>query len=379
MRDVAERESFDMGKWLMPHTFENDFLFNPSPRDFTVEEIPLYPFSGSGEHLILKVRKKSLSTWEMLDILSSQIGLRRREIGYAGLKDKHAMTIQYISLPVSYEEKMSSFSHENIKILDMFRHDNKIRTGHLKGNRFRLRFKKVLGIQRDKIDSTLDWIEKNGLPNYFGTQRFGRDGVNWLEGRDLAIGRKKMRDRKMREFLISSYQSYLFNGWLSRRVEICRLLEDFTPEETENILSLPASTLAGARKQKSFFRILGGDLMMHYPYGRLFEAEETYDESIRMASKDISVTGLLPGRRVSRASGGAGEIEKPFDDERISERGSRRYAWIFPHSIERRYIPEKAHYELEFTLPKGSYATVVADMLRGRYGSVAEDMENRGR
>ncbi|MCB4759157.1 MAG: tRNA pseudouridine(13) synthase TruD [Sulfurovum sp.] len=155
-------------KLIYPLNIKNEFLFNASSRDFTVEEIPLYEFSGEGEHLVLKIRKKEMTTWEMLDAISTHLGIRRRDIGYAGLKDKHAMTIQYISLPIKFETKMTTFTHEKIKILDTFCHHNKIRIGHLKGNYFEIRLKKVLGVQKDKLNSVLKWIKANGVPNYFG-------------------------------------------------------------------------------------------------------------------------------------------------------------------------------------------------------------------
>jgi len=118
---------------IYPLNIKNEFHFNSSPRDFTVEEIPLYEFTGEGEHLILKVRKKEMTTWEMLDAISNHVGIRRRDMGYAGLKDKHAMTIQYISVMAIHEEKLKAFTHDKIKILDTVRHNNKIRVGHLKG------------------------------------------------------------------------------------------------------------------------------------------------------------------------------------------------------------------------------------------------------
>ena len=350
--------------WLMPIAHKNRFIFNPSPRDFTVEEIPLYDFSGEGEHLILKIRKKELTTWEMLDILSTHLGIKKREIGYAGLKDKHAMTIQYVSIMAIHASRLESFSHPQIKILDKIRHANKIRIGHLKGNRFHLRFKKVLGIQKEMLDSVLVWIKKHGVPNYFGYQRFGNYGDNWEEGRKILSGELKIRDRKSKEFLISAYQSYLFNNWLSKRIESCKLLEEFSESETERILKLPNGTLDGTKKQDNFFKILKGDLLMHYPYGRIFYAEEVLEESKRFILRDLSVTGLLPGKKVKLAEGSAREIEQSFDEE-IRENGSRRYAWIFPTDIQKKYIPEKAHYELGFFLPKGCYATNVVDMLRG--------------
>ncbi|WP_295420740.1 tRNA pseudouridine(13) synthase TruD [Sulfurovum sp.] len=351
-------------KLIYPLNVKNEFVFSSSPRDFTVEEIPLYEFTGEGEHLVLKVRKKEMTTWEMIDAISSHIGLRRRDIGYAGLKDKHAMTIQYISLPAKLEEKLSTFSHEKIKILETTRHNNKIRVGHLKGNRFSIRLKKVLGVQKDKLDSVLKWIKNNGVPNYFGNQRFGTNGNNWEDGKKLIEGRLKMRDRKTREFLMGSYQSYLFNQWLCKRMELNLLLEKFSEEETAQVLKLPKGSLAGTKSQANFFKLLEGDLMMHYPYGRLFEVEELSKEAERFSTKDIAPTGLIPGSKTKRASGAARLIEAQFDEE-MKLYGARRYAWIRVTEIKKNYVEEKAHYELSFALPKGAYATNVLDVLRG--------------
>lgn len=349
---------------IYPLHNKNEFVFNPSPRDFTVEEIPLYEFSNEGEHLILKIRKKELTTWEMLDVISGYIGIKRREIGYAGLKDKHAMTIQSISIPYKYKEALEDFTHEKIKILEMTQHNNKIRVGHLKGNRFHIRLKKVLGVQKNKLDSVLKWIKSNGIPNYFGNQRFGTDGSNWQDGKKILEGTLKIRDRKTREFLIGSYQSYLFNAWLSKRIEISLLLEKFSEVEVESFLELESGTLHGTKEQTNFFKLLEGDLMMHYPHGRVFYVEDLATETARFTAKDIAPTGLLAGVKVKRSQGAAASIESKYDIG-TKESGARRYAWIFPTDIESRYIEERAHYELIFTLPKGSYATNLLDVLRG--------------
>jgi len=353
-------------KLLYPLNISNEFVFNSSPRDFTVEEIPLYEFTGEGEHLILQVRKKELTTWEMIDIISNHLGIKRRDIGYAGLKDKHAMTIQYISLLAKDAANIENFNHEKIKILSTIKHNNKIRVGHLKGNRFHIRLKKVLGVQKDKLDSVLKWIKANGVPNYFGNQRFGTDGNNWVDGQKIIEGKLKIRDRKTKEFLIGSYQSYLFNHWLSKRIEISLLLEKFSEEESEAVLGLEKGTLRGTKAQANFFKLLEGDLMMHYPYGRVFFVEDLATEAERFATKDIAPTGLLAGTKVKRAISSAGEIEEEFDKE-TKQNGARRYAWIQVEKIEKKYIPEKAHYELSFFLPKGSYATNVLDVLRGSF------------
>ena len=351
-------------KLIYPLNVKNEFVFNSSARDFTVEEIPLYAFTGEGEHLILQIRKKDMTTWEMLDVISNHLGIRRRDMGYAGLKDKHAMTIQYISILAIHEEKLKHFSHDKIKILTTTRHNNKIRVGHLKGNRFKIRLKKVLGIQKDKLDSVLKWIKDNGVPNYFGKQRFGIGGNNWEEGKKLMDGTLKMRDKKTKEFLMGAYQSYLFNHWLSKRMELNLLLGKFSESQTEEILHLPKDALLGTKTQENFFKLVEGDVMMHYPYGRLFNVENLEEEAKRFQANDIAPAGLLCGKKTKRAKSIAGILEAPYDEE-INLNGTRRYAWIQVSDIDNNYVEEKAHYELSFVLPKGSYATNVLDVLRG--------------
>lgn len=350
---------------LYPVKVKNNFIFNPSSRDFIVDEIPLYEFSGEGEHLVLHVRKKDMTTWEMITALAKYLKIKQRDIGYAGLKDKHAMTMQYVSLLAKdNEEKLKTFNHDKIKILGTYRHNNKIRIGHLKGNHFKVRLKKVLGVQRDKLDSVLKWIKANGVPNYFGNQRFGTDGNNWQEGKAIVEGTLKIRDKKTRTFLLNAYQSYLFNCWLSKRIELSLLLENFSEAEVEKLFQLPEGSLKGIKAQPQFFKLLEGDLMMHYPYGRVFELESLSNEAERFAEFNIAPTGLLAGKRVSRVTKTAELIEKNYDKE-IAENGARRYAWIAVTDIKKNYVEEKAHYELAFTLPKGCYATNVLDVLRG--------------
>ncbi|KIM07892.1 MAG: pseudouridine synthase [Sulfurovum sp. FS06-10] len=349
---------------LYPVKVKNNFIFNATSRDFIVDEIPLYEFSGEGEHLVLHVRKKDMTTWEMITDIAKYLKIKQRDIGYAGLKDKNAMTMQYISLSIKHEEQLKGFNHEKIKILGYYRHNNKIRVGHLKGNHFKVRLKKVLGIQKDKLDSVLKWIKANGVPNYFGNQRFGNYGDNWKEGKAILEGTLKMRDKKTRTFLINAYQSYLFNNWLSKRIELSMLLESFSESDAEKVFELPSGSLTGTKAQPQFFKLLEGDLMMHYPFGRVFELESMEEEAKRFSEFDIAPSGLLAGKRVSRTTKTAGLIEANYDEE-ISEDGARRYAWIAVTDIKKTYVEEKAHYELEFTLPKGSYATNVLDVLRG--------------
>lgn len=334
-----------------------DFHFKQSPRDFVVDEIPLYEFSGEGEHLILQVRKKSLSTSEMIGQIARYLGIKNKEIGYAGLKDKHAMTKQYISLHKKYEEALENFNHENIKILSKTYHNNKIRIGHLKGNRFYIKVKKVNPTSAAKIDEALKNIQNAGMPNYFGYQRFGNDGDNHILGEKLAKGDARERNPRVKKLLINAYQSHLFNLWLSRRLEINSLVSSFEAKEISELLNMPNDEVLKMKAQKHPFKLITGDAMEHYPHGKLFEYEGSPEDLQRFNDRAISVTGLLCGKKVKNATGLAGEIEKAFDDE-INADGARRYAWVYPTEIEGRFNQVEAQYEMNFTLPKGSYATV---------------------
>ena len=344
-----------------------DFYFRHSPRDFVVEEIPLYPFSGEGAHLILKVRKKNLTTF------SAYFNIKEKEIGYAGLKDKNALTIQHISLPYHLvKSKLESFSSPHIKILDSYLHNNKLKIGHLKGNNFFVRLKKLDKLNLQKITQVLKKMEIFGIPNYFGYQRFGRDGKNFLEGKEIVANTKICRSKKMRDFLISAYQSYLFNQWLSVRINLSQIIQttpitlinkalrtylktDAIPLEFQD-----ATFCQSLKSQPHFFKMLSGDCLCHYPFGKNFILEKDDDlsaESRRFLEAKTSITGLLSGVKMQTSGGVAGFFENLFIDSRIKSIGQRRYAWIFPLDINLTYKEESAHGELSFFLPKGAYAT----------------------
>jgi tRNA pseudouridine13 synthase len=349
--------------------------FMPTPKDFVVTEIPLYEFSGEGEHLIIQFRKKNLTTWEALEILSNTLGCKVRDIGYAGLKDKNAMTIQYISLHKKFEARLNDFNHPSIKILSTTYHNNKIRTGHLKGNKFFIRLKRINKTNNRKIGSVLQQIANQGIPNYFGHQRFGIDGKNHLKAIEILNGNLKIRNKKEKEFILNAYQSHLFNDWLSLRVQNSRLINEFEPKEISSMIGIEAKELKSIKAQPHFFKIFDGELMHHYPYGKLFELEDIDNEATRFHERDIVPTGLLGGKKVKRASGLAQSFEEKFDistihGEKVNSllNGTRRYAWIYPDNIDSVYKDKDNHLELNFALPKGSYATVFIEQLLNNIG-----------
>ncbi|WP_299546570.1 tRNA pseudouridine(13) synthase TruD [uncultured Helicobacter sp.] len=346
-----------------------EFYFKQSPRDFVVEEVPLYPFSGDGAHLVLKLRKKNLTTFETLKILSNHLGIKEKDIGYAGLKDKNALTIQYISLPHFIKDKLEDFTHPEIKILDSNFHHNKIKIGHLKGNKFFIRIKKLSSLNAQKIVQVVESIKQFGIPNYFGYQRFGIDGKNYLQGKEIIESKRRLRDKKMQNFLISAYQSFLFNLWLSLRIDFSHIIATHSGKELSKALEIYAKTNAiptcfkdqgycnALKKQKHPFRLLEGDLLCHYPFGKHFILENLERESLRFLQKDLAPTGLLSGKKVMFAEGCAEFFERQFLDSNILNAGQRRYAWVFPQNLEFYYKTEEAQGELCFFLPKGAYAT----------------------
>ena len=335
---------------------EIDVYFKQSKDDFIVTEVPLYQFSGDGEHIVIKIRKKDLTTWSALEIIASDFGCKSRDIGYAGLKDKNAMTIQYLSIHKKFEEKIDNFEHPKIKILEKTYHNNKIKIGHLKGNKFFIRLKRVSPLHKTKIESALEQIATFGIPNYFGFQRFGNDGDNYLKGKDIIDKKLKEKNRKLKQMYINAYQSYLFNAWLSKRIEVSKLINNFKADEISTKIDLDAKSIKNIQKQKHPFKILQGDIFNHYPYGKLFYVENIDEESDKFYNRDRVPTGLLAGTKTKIALDDALKFETEFIKE-TQENGARRFAWIFPTNIESEYKEEKAWFELNFELPKGSYAT----------------------
>ena len=342
---------------------EIDVYFKQSKDDFIVTEVPLYEFSGDGEHMVLKIRKKDLTTWDALEIISTTIGCKTRDIGYAGLKDKNAMTIQHISIHKNYEEQIDQFEHPQIKILEKTYHNNKIKIGHLKGNKFFIRLKRVQQLHQRKIEAALTQIAVNGMPNYFGYQRFGLDGDNYKKGKEVIEGTLKVRNRKLRDMYVNAYQSMLFNSWLSKRIEISKLINNFKADEIASTVGLEADTIKELQQQEHPLKVLKGDVFSHYPYGRLFYVEDVAEESEKFFKHDRVPTGLLAGKKTKFAIDDALQFEEPYN-QNTNQDGGRRFAWIFPSNISSEYKEEKNWFELNFELPKGSYATeLISELL----------------
>ena len=344
--------------------------FSKNSDDFVVREIPLYAFSGHGEHLIVEICKKDMTTQEALHALSEVSGVKMRDFGYAGLKDKQGMTTQFISMPRKFESMLANFSHEKMKILSLSAHDNKLRIGHLKGNSFFIRLKKVMPSEAAKLEQAVRNVGDTGYPNYFGYQRFGKYGDNAQSGLELlksgTVNGKKSKNPKLNDFLISAYQSDLFNRWLSKRVEISRFAQDFSLSELAQIYPyLGGENLKNLKSQKRFFKLIEGEVLGHYPHGKCFLCEDLDAEGSRFDARDITSCGLIVGAKAYEAQGAAKVVEDEIfaqaNEYKAKMTGSRRFAWCYLEDTSYKYNEEKAHFMINFTLQKGSYATVVLE------------------
>lgn len=160
------------------------------PEDFLVEEIPLYDPCGEGEHIYMLVEKREMSTLQLVQIVASHFGVRRDAVGYAGLKDKHAITRQVISVhvPGKKPEDFPSFTHPKIGVVWTDLHTNKLRRGHLRGNRFSIRVRGVPATAALNTERVLRSLATHGVPNRLGEQRFGHYQNNHLIGRAIILG-----------------------------------------------------------------------------------------------------------------------------------------------------------------------------------------------
>jgi len=315
---------------------EMDFKFVQNPTDFVVDEIALGEFSGKGNFLILLVKKTEMTTWDMVATFAEYLRIPAQKISYAGLKDKHATTTQYISVDIRHEKTLKRFKNSQIKILKTFKHNKNIRMGDLKGNRFSINLQYVDSMEAGKIEKLARKIAKNGLPNYFGYQRFGRDGDSIKQAREMIKGDLFIADSKVKKFLISIYQSTFFNEWLRERV------------------------IKSREENDGKFILLNGDVYISKD-SKLSTPKIMPTRDFE--SKKLIPTGLLCGRDTFRARYDAREIEKEYDDEFLQDKGYRREALIFPKEIKCKFDKKYSVLNITFELPKGSYATVFLEAI----------------
>ncbi len=324
------------------------------PEDFVVEELPAYPLSGTGEHLYLRVEKTGHTTVHVVRELARHLGVPDKQIGVAGLKDRHAVTTQWLSVPAKLEGRLEGFAPSGVRLLERTRHGNKLGIGHLRGNRFTVRVRGAAGAA-ERAAGTLSQLARLGVPNYFGSQRFGLGGLNAEEGLRVMRGESRLRDPRLTRFLVSSVQSLLFNRFVSERL-------------TRGV----------------FDRLLEGDMAKKHDTGGVFRVEDAAHESGRALRGEVSATGTLFGRKVTPLTGEAGELERVAlaaygltPEAFRSRKGDRRLTRVF--LTDPILKANDDGYTVAFELPKGSFATSVLRELVGDGVDVQEtDLQEDG-
>ncbi|MBF0285584.1 MAG: tRNA pseudouridine(13) synthase TruD [Magnetococcales bacterium] len=313
-----------------------------SLEDFRVEELRPEPLSGEGEHWILRIEKRGLTTDQAAQWLAAACGCRREGIGHAGLKDRQGVTVQDLSVHLPGKSLPSLAPPPGLTLLTVDRHHRKIRPGHLAGNRFVVRLRGVEG-ERGRGEEAAAWLLRHGVPNYFGEQRFGRDGDNAAQGRRLLSGERMPRlDRHQRGILLSAVRSELFNDVLAERI-----------------------------RRGWFTRLLPGDVAQLEGRSACFRVEDAGVEGERFQRGEIHPTGPLFGKGLMSPTGEPGALEEAVGGTAAQTlaqladaglEGARRALRILPKGFEMAWEGEDLL--LRFDLPRGAYATTLLRELR---------------
>lgn len=311
-----------------------------APEDFFVEELPGFEASGAGEHLLLTVEKRGMNTAFAARRIAAWAGVDESAIGYAGLKDRHAVTRQRFTvwLPKKIAPDLEALQSDDLRVLEHAWHARKLPRGALTGNRFVLVLRDVEG-ERAAIETRLQAIASQGVPNYFGEQRFGRGGNNVQQAVAMFAGRRVKREE--RTMLLSAARSELFNRVLAARVE------------------------AG-----NWNAALDGEVWMLDGSRSVFGPEAFTDElQARLAAFDIHPTGPLWGEGELRSTDASRDLELAAMQgdtatrlrnglERAGLKQERRALRLRPDAIAWRWLDDGA-LELAFALPPGCYATTL--------------------
>lgn len=330
------------------------------PEDFRVDEIPAYLPSGQGDHRYVRIEKRNLSTPEAVSMIARCAEAKERDIGSAGLKDKYAITTQWLSLPKQSRPASEWKLPENLRVLEESLHQNKLRTGHLHGNRFTIRLVGVCADAPRLLPALLERLRRGTL-NAFAEQRFGRDGQNIQSALDWLKDPRGLRGPKARflsKFYPSVIQSELFNRYLHARLN----------HGEEHLLS--------------------GEIVRLEGTGSNFMVEDLECEQARFERGELHPQGPIFGPRMRPAKADALALEQQVLDQvglTTSELdqlgahapGTRRDVWLKLADLEASFGPrdddaaattDDSCVRLSFSLPAGSYAThVVRELTHGAW------------
>lgn len=311
---------------------------------FVVEEIPAYLPCGEGEHCLALIEKRGLTTPQALQRLCRLVGQSPERAGYAGLKDKAGVTRQWVSLQGASPEQLRGVSEPDLRVLEAGLHRNKLRPGHARGNRFTLTLKGVHPDALPRAQAILARLRQQGLPNFYGEQRFGKHGDNAAQGLRLLRQEAPLpRDRMQRRLLVSALQSHLFNQTLSQRM----------------------------RAAGGLGLLLGGEVLQRTDSGGLFVSEDRETDQRRLTQGEVVITGPICGPRMPLP--GEGSAARALEEQVFSSagvtpqsfsllgrlaRGGRRPLSV-PLEQPTAELSPAGELVLRFSLPSGSYATVL--------------------
>lgn len=325
-------------------------IIRTHPEDFQVDEIPVFEPSGQGEHVFLHIKKTGENTDWVAGQLAKIAGVTRRDVSYAGMKDRNAVTTQWFSIwmPGRDAPDWQAGLPDSVEVLDETRHDRKLKRGTLKGNRFKLTIRNFAG-DKEELKASVNRIVEQGVPNYFGEQRFGRVsadqdvGYNVSSAEQWFKGEFKVKNRQKRSIYLSAARSWIFNHVLSTRV-----------------------------KEATWNKAIQGDVFMLQGTKSIF-TETVSDEIIKRVDKqEIHPTGVLWGKGDLLSDDGIAELETSISNqfaclceglEKHSLKQERRALRLSVADLS--YTFEGANAEqpdvvsLNFSLPVGAYATTV--------------------
>ncbi len=368
--------------------------------DFEVEELPLYPASGTGEHVFLEIEKRGIPTREAVNRIARAAGVNPEAFGVAGLKDARAVTRQRVSVAGVDAKKLLGLEIPGVRVLSAERHTNKLRTGHLAGNRFRIRVRDVGHGAAEYARATLEILARRGVPNRFGEQRFGERGDGHLAGAalvrgehdeflSLVLGRPSERDPPAVHRSREAYEK----GDLDAAI---RALPPHRRDERRCLVALargkkPAQAARAMPKRLRLFlisalqshlfnqvldarlpdldRLEPGDLAWKHDSGAVFKVEDLEAENARAARFEVSPSGPMFGYKMIEPEGRPGEVEAKV----LAEAGLTRESFRRPGGLKAKGVRRPLRVPLgeadvtedgpdlvlTFALPPGSYATVV--------------------
>ncbi|XTZ39218.1 tRNA pseudouridine(13) synthase TruD [Salmonella enterica] len=331
-------------------------VLKANPEDFVVVEDLGFAPDGEGEHILVRILKTGCNTRFVADALAKFLKIHAREVSFAGQKDKHAVTEQWLCarVPGNGMPDLSAFTLEGCKVLEYARHKRKLRLGALQGNNFTLVLREVG--KREDVEARLQAIAEKGVPNYFGAQRFGIGGSNLLGALRWAQSEAPVRERNKRSFWLSAARSALFNQIVSERL-----------------------------KKTDFNQVVDGDALQLAGRGSWFVAtnEERAELQARVDAKALMITASLPGSGEwgsqrealtfeQNAIADAKELQALLAREKVE--AARRAMLLYPQQLSWEWWDDIT-VEIRFWLPAGSFATsLVRELINtsGDYANIAE-------